>query len=210
MKSLAIALCAPSGTGKTTIARELVARRDDLIFSVSATTRAARPDERAGIDYRFVDVETFEKMIQAGDLLEWARVHGEYYGTPLENLEIAGREGKNVILDIDVQGARQVAEVRPDTVTIFLLPPSAEALLERLRKRGSEDAEKMRRRLQTAKEELSTIDDFEYVLVNEHLDETVLAVAGIIDAERRKRSRCQAEFEALRLQILEDLESLEP
>ena len=119
MKSFAIVICAPSGVGKTTVARSLVESSDELTFSVSATTRAARPDERAGIDYHFVKRDQFESMVAGGELLEWAEVHGDLYGTPKANLDAAERKGEFLILDIDVQGARQVAQARPDTVTVF-------------------------------------------------------------------------------------------
>ncbi len=207
MSGSAAALCAPSGTGKTTVARRLVEERNDLVFSVSATTRAPRPNEQRGVDYQFVGRAEFESMIQRGELLEWAEVHGEYYGTPRSNLEAAARDKKLLILDIDVQGARQVVQARPETVAIFLLPPSADALLERLRKRGSEDDEQVSRRLETAKDELSAMDEFEYVVVNDRLDETVRAVESIIDGKYVRTGALRAELELLRGRILEDIEA---
>lgn len=206
MTSFAVAICAPSGTGKTTVARALVQISENLVFSVSATTRSARPGEQAGVDYHFVSRDEFEAMIARGELLEWAEVHGDLYGTPHANLEEAERQGKLPILDIDVQGARQVVAARPDTVTIFLLPPSFEILLERLRSRGSEDDSRLRQRLETAQRELDHVDAFEYVVVNDRLDETVARVHSIIDAECRRRDRQATEVEALRRRVQENLE----
>ncbi|KPK78473.1 MAG: hypothetical protein AMS25_15185 [Gemmatimonas sp. SM23_52] len=206
MKSFAVAICAPSGTGKTTVARALVRGGADLLFSVSATTRPARVGEQAGVDYHFVGRDEFEAMIAGGELLEWAEVHGELYGTPRANLERAERDGKLLILDIDVQGAQQVVTARPDTVTIFLLPPSLGALLERLRNRESEDEVRLRQRLETAQRELERLDAFEYVVVNDRLEETVARVGSIIAAERQRRDRQAEQLAALGRRLREDLE----
>lgn len=178
-----IVLCAPSGTGKTTVSRALLERRGDLVFSVSATTRRPRPGERDGVDYHFVSRETFESMISADQFLEWAAVHGELYGTPSANLTTATQAGKLLLLDIDVQGARQVKGAVADTVTIFLLPPSFGQLLERLRRRGSEGASDLRRRLETARRELEAVDEFRYVLVNDRLEDTIDRVDALLTAE---------------------------
>ena len=207
MKSFAVALCAPSGTGKTTVARALVAASDDLVFSISVTTRPARRGERDGVDYRFVSRERFEAMVADGAMLEWAKVHGELYGTPRSNLEEAEKRGRVLILDIDVQGAEQAVRARPDTVTIFLLPPSAGALLERLRDRGSEDPGTLATRLETAQRELEVVDRFDYVVVNERVDDAVGAVRSIIAAERSRLSRQAAEIAALRASLKSGLES---
>ncbi len=190
MRDCALVLCAPSGTGKTTVARALLERRDDLLFSVSATTRRPRPGEREGIDYGFVEREAFEAMIASGQLLEWAEVHGELYGTPSANQAEASESGRLLLLDIDVQGARQVARARPDTVTVFLLPPSFGALMERLRGRGSERWPDLRRRLETAKRELEAVDEFRYVVVNDRLADTVATLEAILTAERQRSGRC--------------------
>lgn len=205
MKQFALTLCAPSGAGKTTVCRALLDGSDDLLFSVSATTRPARPDERDGIDYHFVDRATFRAMIDRSELLEWAEVHGEFYGTPRRNLEEAEGEGKLLVLDIDVQGARQVVAARPDTVTIFLLPPSFEVLMQRLEGRGSEDADRLQRRMETARVELQQLSSFQYVLVNDRLDDTVKELRAIIDGERQRLGRRQAEIEALRKSLLDGL-----
>ncbi len=184
-----VVLCAPSGTGKTTVSRALLERRDDLLFSVSATTRRPRPGERAGVDYFFVEREKFESMIAAGQFLEWAEVHGELYGTPSANQVAAAEAGKLLLLDIDVQGARQVKRSVPDTVTVFLLPPSFGELLKRLKRRGSEGSSDLRRRLETAKRELEAVDEFRYVVVNDRLEDTIDQVDSILGAERQASNR---------------------
>lgn len=206
MKSFAVAICAPSGTGKTTVARALVQGGTGLLFSVSATTRPARAGEQPGVDYHFVGRDEFEAMIERGELLEWAEVHGELYGTPRANLERAERQGELLILDIDVQGAQQVVTARPDTVTIFLLPPSLGALLERLRTRESEDEARLGQRLETAQRELERLDAFEYVVVNDRLEDTVARVSSIIVAERQRRERQAEPLAALRRRLQADLE----
>ncbi len=209
-KSFAVVICAPSGAGKTTVARALVDASDDIVFSVSATTRPARPDEREGVDYQFVSRAEFESMVRGGELIEWAEVHGELYGTPRANLEEAERQGKLPLLDIDVQGARQVVESRPDTVTIFLLPPSFDMLLERLRGRGSEEEARIRRRLETAKAELRCVDDFQYVVVNERLEDAVERIRAIVAAERQRLRRRSDEIGELRRHLLDGLEREAP
>ena len=192
MKNFAVAICAPSGVGKTTV-------------SVSATTRSARPGERPGVDYHFVARSEFESMIEQGLLLEWAEVHGNLYGTPQRNLEAAERDGEQLILDIDVQGAAQVVAARPDTVTIFLLPPSFGVLMERLRGRGSEDASRLRRRMETARSELEAMNAFQYVVVNDRLEEAVGRIRSIIVAESQKLSRSGQDLEELRQRLLQAL-----
>jgi guanylate kinase len=209
MRSFAVAICAPSGVGKTTVAWALVEGSDDLTFSVSATTRPPRPGERPGVDYHFVSQPEFEAMIARGELLEWAEVHGDLYGTPRVNLEEAERAGKVLILDIDVQGAEQVERARPDTVTVFLLPPSFGDLMERLRGRGSEDEARLRRRMETARSELKRLQVFQYVVVNDRLPDTVERVGAIIRGEQARLSRCREEIEELRRELLEGLEELQ-
>ncbi|HSM08309.1 MAG TPA: guanylate kinase [Gemmatimonadota bacterium] len=186
-----IVLSGPSGGGKTTVCDALVRRRADVAFSVSATTRAPRPDEVNDRHYRFVDRERFEQMAQAGELLEWAEVHGEMYGTPRDQFE-GVRAGRTLLLDIDVQGARDVRRRVPESVLVFLLPPSADSMLARLRKRGSEDEETLRRRMRTALAELDAVGEFDYAVVNEDLEATVDAVEAILEAERRAVTRLGA------------------
>ena len=166
-----------------------MASRTDVRFSVSATTRPPRPGERDGADYRFLSRDSFDALIDSDGLLEWAEVHGELYGTPREALVRASEGGRHMLLDIDVQGARQVREREPASVLVCRLPPTAEVLVKRLRQRGSEDDEKVRRRLRTALSELEAVKEFDYVVVNDDLDLTVSAVEAILDAEGHRTER---------------------
>ena len=171
----------------------LLKRRSDLVFSVSATTRASRPGETEGRDYRFIDRETFESLVRRGDLLEWAEVHGELYGTPAENLRKARDVGVHLLLDIDVQGARQLRRLEPAAVMIFLLPPDRASLVERLQGRGSESVGSLRRRLRSALAELESVESFDYAVVNDDLEETLDVVEAIITAERHSVGRLSTE-----------------
>lgn len=175
-----VVLAAPSGTGKTTIARMLVEDEADFTFSVSATTRAPRGGERDGVDYDFLDREAFEAMVARGELVEWAEVHGRLYGTPRRNVDRAARDGRHVVLDIDVQGAAQIRERVPDALLVFVLPPSVEALVERLGGRGTEAPAELVRRLETALEELAHVHEFDHVVVNDELDETVDRIRDLV------------------------------
>jgi guanylate kinase len=176
-----LVLSAPSGAGKTTIARRLRDRRGDVVFSVSATTRAPRPGERDGVDYHFVAEDQFRRMIGAGELIEWAEVHGRFYGTPLANVHAARERGEYLLLDIDVQGARQIRAAVPQAVHVFILPPSGEALVERLVGRGSEDDEKVQQRLRNALAEIATAAEFDHVVVNDDLDAAVEDVNAVLE-----------------------------
>lgn len=180
-----VVLAAPSGTGKTTIARRLVADSDDFVFSVSVTTRPPRPGERDGEDYRFVDDAAFDRMVEEGELVEWAEVHGRLYGTPFRNIEESSARGDHVVLDIDVQGARQIRDRVPNAVRIFLLPPSAEALVERLGRRGTEGRAEILHRLRNAKKELAEARHFEHVVVNDDLEVALRTVRGLARSEPR-------------------------
>lgn len=192
-----IVLAGPSGGGKTTVRRELLQRRSDLVFSVSATTRRPRPGEVDGRDYQFLPRDEFESLVEGGDLLEWAEVHGDLYGTPRANLRRAREEGRHLLLDIDVQGARQIRQGQPDALTVFLLPPDYERLVDRLRGRGSEDAGTFRTRMQTALSELSEVDRFDYAVVNDELEDTVRAVESILAAENHRVKRLSPEVQRL-------------
>lgn len=172
----------PSGVGKSTIAHEVVSRTE-AEFSVSATTRPPRPHEKDGRDYRFVDRETFEKMIADGALLEWAEVFGELYGTPADPVRNAIERGRTILLDVDVQGGRQVHQAMPDATFVLILPPSDEELARRLRGRGSESEDQIRRRLAKAREEIAFADAegiYNHRVVNDRLDEAIDTVSGIV------------------------------
>ena len=174
-----VVLSAPSGVGKTTIARVLVDREEDFSFSVSATTRPPREGEIDGVDYRFVSEVEFLGMVDRGEMAEWAKVHGDFYGTPIESLKTAGKAGRHAVLDIDVQGAMQIREAVPEALLLFILPPSAESLLQRLTGRGTEREETLRRRLTTALQELEAAPAFDFFVVNRDLDEAVAEVRGL-------------------------------
>lgn len=172
-------LSAPTGAGKTTIARRLIEREPDFVFSVSATTRAPRAGEQQGVDYEFVNEPTFREMIERGELAEWARVHDRWYGTPIRNLSEAAERGQFALLDIDVQGASQIRHRIPDAILVFIMPPSLDVWIDRLRARGTEDADEVQRRLRSALDELACIDEFDFVVVNADLEASVDQVGEI-------------------------------
>lgn len=203
-----IVLAGPSGGGKTTVRRALLEKRSDVVFSVSATTRRPRPGEVDGQDYQFLGRGTFEALIEGGDLLEWAEVHGELYGTPRANLQRAWEDGAHLLLDIDVQGARQLRAIQPDALTVFLLPPDYDRLVERLRGRGSEDGETFRRRMRTALSELSEVERFDYVVVNDDLEETLRTVEAIVAAESHRVKRLSPEVRELIRELSESLNGM--
>jgi guanylate kinase len=187
-----VILSSPSGGGKTTIAQKLLSLRKDLGYSVSCTTRPPREGELNGRDYHFLAVEKFKRGQDAGEFAESAEVHGHLYGTLRAEVARVLSSGRHVIMDIDVQGAQQFSAAFPESVLIFILPPSADALVERLTARGTEDAKSLIRRFRSAKEELKSIDLYEYVVVNDRIDSAVAAISSIIDAEGLKRSRNDA------------------
>ena len=184
-----IILSSPSGGGKTTIAQKLLTARGDVGYSVSCTTRPPREGEVHGRDYHFLSVKDFKRGQQAGDFAESAEVHGHLYGTLRAEVERVLSSGKHVIMDIDPQGSRQFAAAFPDSVLIFILPPSAKALITRLEARGTEEAKSLIRRFRSAIDELKAIDLYEYVVVNDEVDSAVAAISSIIEAEGLKRSR---------------------
>jgi len=184
-----LVIAAPSGAGKTTLARALVERGVGLTFALSATTRPARPSERDGRDYRFVDEEGFDRLIADGELLEWAGVHAHRYGTLREGVVQALDAGSCVVLDIDVQGARRVREVFDDAVLVFVLPPSAEELMRRLASRGTEADGEKKLRFRSALAELGAVSEFDYIVVNDDFEAAVRGLDAIVEAERHRRTR---------------------
>lgn len=186
---LLFVVSAPSATGKTTVIEQLVQLVPGLRMSRSYTSRARRAAETDGVDYNFVSRDTFEAQIARGELLEWADVFGNYYGTSRTETERRLSAGEDLVLVIDVQGARQVRERRPETVAVFMLPPSFEVLEERLRKRSSDPEPEMARRLITARREVTAVDAYDYVVVNDVLERCVGELAAIVMAERAKLTR---------------------
>ena len=190
---LVFVIAAPSGTGKSTITERLLRAVPELGFSVSFTTRAPRPGERDGEHYHFVDPETFERMREAGAFLEWAEVFGQLYGTGLEATRSALALGRDLLLDIDVEGARQVRRTPIDSVSIMVFPPDFATLERRLAVRGSEDGPERTRRLARARNEATSYLEFDYLVVNRNLDDTLDGMVAILQAERRRARRCDAE-----------------
>lgn len=182
-------LSSPSGGGKSTIARHLLEAREDVTFSISATTRSPRSGELDGREYHFLDRKTFERRAAAGEFLEWAEYGGNLYGTPLDEVRRGLEGGKYVVLDIDVQGARQVRDRFPDSVHVFVLPPSTAQLVARLRDRNTEDQAALRRRLAIAAEELLGAREYDFAVVNDDVVEAVAQVAAILDVEARRTRR---------------------
>lgn len=184
-------LSSPSGGGKTTIARELLARRADIGYSVSCTTRLPRAGETDGKDYYFLSRGEFEGARDRGDLAEWAEVHGRMYGTLRREVDRVLGSGRHVLMDIDVQGALQFHRAFPQSVLVFVLPPSADVLLTRLKARKTESREALLTRLRSALQELRAVDQYEYVVVNDELELAVARVAAIVDAEVVRRERAE-------------------
>lgn len=189
MSGFPLILSSPSGGGKTTIAHELLKRRQDLGYSVSCTTRSPRPAETDGTDYFFLTREAFLAARNRGEFAESAEVHGDLYGTLRREVDRVLASGRHVVMDIDVQGARQFAEVYPSSVLVFILPPNADVLLDRLKARGTEERAAFERRLNSALKELQSIGMYHYVVVNEDLRAAVDAISSIIDAEQMRTAR---------------------
>lgn len=192
MRPYPVILSAPSGAGKTTIARKLLERRADLGYSVSCTTRDPRPGEEPGRDYHFLSRAEFEAERDAGAFAEWAEVHGKLYGTLRREVERVLTAGQHCLMDIDVQGARQFALAFPAAVLVFILPPSGEVLLQRLTGRGSENRERLLMRLRNARDEINDVARYQYVVVNDDLEQAIDRIGSIIDAEGVRHDRVHA------------------
>lgn len=189
MKPFLLVLSSPSGGGKTTIARSLLDGRDDLGYSVSATTRPVRPGEEDGKAYHFLTRDEFQRRVAAGAFVEWAEYGSNLYGTLWSEVEAQFSQGRIAVLDIDVQGARQIRAAMPESVLVFVLPPTAAVLAERLRARNTEPAERIRQRLNVAALEVGAAPSYDYVVENDNLVAAVSHVAAIIEAELHRASR---------------------
>jgi guanylate kinase len=189
VKPFLLVLSAPSGGGKSSIARNLLQGRDDLGYSVSATTRPLREGEREGVDYHFLTGDEFLRRREAGEFLESATYGGHLYGTLRSEIDRIFAAGRHAVLDIEIEGARQIRASFPNSLHLFVLPPSAEVLIGRLKGRNTEPAEAVRQRITRAVEELDAVAEYDYVVVNQDLVIAVAQVAAILDAEARRVSR---------------------
>ncbi len=189
-RGLMLVLSSPSGAGKTTISRSLLSKDKNLVMSVSVTTRKQRPGEKPGVDYDFIDKAAFDRMIERNELLEYAHVFGNYYGTPRAPVERWLTAGRDVLFDIDWQGTQQLAQrARADLVSVFILPPSTVELERRLRGRAQDPIDVVNARMAKAADEMSHWAEYDYVVVNQDLPACVDEVEGILKAERLKRYR---------------------
>ncbi len=189
MRGTLFIVAAPSGAGKSSIVNACLARDPNIALSISFTSRAPRPGERHAQHYHFVGADEFQRMIDAGDFFEWANVHGDLKGTARQSVEPQLAAGRDLLLEIDWQGAQQVRSKVPDAVGIFILPPSREALEERMRKRGQDSEDVIARRLAAAREEMSHFGEFDYVIVNEVFDTAVDEMCAIFTASRLRRNQ---------------------
>ena len=187
-KGMLIVISAPSGTGKSTICQKLLQKRRNLRYSISCTTRQPRPREKHGKHYFFLSKEEFKRKIQRNEFLEWAVVHDQYYGTPRQFIESSLKEGWSIMLAIDVKGARTIQGKQPDSVLIFVAPPSLESLRERLAARR-DPSESVAKRLANSKDELSAAKNYDYLVVNDELDKAVSQIESILTAESLKTGR---------------------
>ena len=203
-EGLLVVISAPSGGGKGTILKELFAKDGNLVLSVAATTRSPRPGEEHGKQYYFLQKEEFEELISQGKMLEYAQYVGNYYGTPREPVEQWMAQGKDVVLEIEVQGGAQIKKLMPGCVSIFILPPSMEVLEKRLRDRGTEEDATVRKRLEKAREEIPHAKDYDYVVFNDRLEDAVEDLRAILRAEKRKYHRNETAVE----RVLEHAETV--
>jgi len=211
VKPFLLVLSAPSGGGKTSIAKNLLQGRDDLGYSVSATTRPMRPGERDGVDYHFLSRDEFQRRQRAGEFLESASYAGHLYGTLRSEIERIIASGRHAVLDIEIEGARQIRATFPNSLHLFVLPPSAGALLGRLTGRNTEPSAVVRERVARAAEELAAVREYDYAIVNDDLAVAVGQVAAILEAESRRVSRqddLTRFVERLRAEVSEALEKI--
>jgi guanylate kinase len=209
-RGIMLVVSSPSGAGKTTLTRNLLDQEENVSLSVSVTTRPRRPSEIEGVHYYFVSKRRFEAMRDSGELLEWAEVHGNFYGTPREPVEQALIAGRDVLFDIDWQGTRQLLEkMREDVVTVFVLPPTAEELKTRLERRAEDSRAIIAQRLRNALEEISHWQEYDYILVNRDLDKSFSRLRSILTAERLKRVK-MLDLENFTEQRLADLKKITP
>jgi guanylate kinase len=204
MRGTLYIVAAPSGAGKSSLVNACLARDPNICLSISFTSRSARPGERHAEHYHFIAREEFQRMIEAGDFFEHALVHGDWKGTARQSVEPQLAAGRDVLLEIDWQGARQVREQVPEAVSVFILPPSRGALMERMRKRGQDSEEVMARRLAAAREEMSHHEDFDYIIVNRDFDTAVEEMCAIFTASRLRREAQAQRHAALIAALLGD------
>jgi guanylate kinase len=190
-------ISAPSGSGKSTLVHRLLNTVSNLAFSISYTTRPRRSSEVHGVDYIFISRKDFEERIARGEFLEYAEVFGNYYGTNREAFETATREGKDLVLDIDIQGARQLRTAIPQAITIFVLPPSKQVMEQRLRSRSQDTEEVIQRRLQGAATEVKNYTHYDFVLINREIEEASGQLVKIVESERLRRVRMEEEVKPI-------------
>ena len=191
-QGLLIVVSGPSGCGKSTLNQKLIDSRNDTVMSISDTTRSPRGEEKDGTDYNFISTEEFEQKIKENKYLEYAIVHSnKYYGTPIEHIDEILSTGKNIILEIDIEGARKVNEKRPDAVFIFIMPPSMEILKKRLIGRKTETKEQVVERFKTAYKEINEVSKYNYVIVNDDIEESLLKMNSIIECEKCRVDRIE-------------------
>jgi guanylate kinase len=208
-RGIMLVLSSPSGAGKTTLSRNLLEQEENVSLSISVTTRERRGSEIEGVHYYFISKRRFESMRDTGELLEYAQVHGNYYGTPREPVEAALAVGRDVLFDIDWQGTRQLLDkMRDDVVTVFVLPPSADELKARLERRAEDSKAIIAQRLKNAIEEISHWSEYDYILVNRDLDKSFVRLRAILTAERLKRVK-MLDLEPFAGRLLADLKKLE-